>query len=150
MPLDNTYLKVSDGGGDAAMMHVINPRSINATTISVDTVANVPEKFIATYGELLPSGFIDPATAVNFYGRLSGSDLEIDGFLPGTTDNGNSVGDVVVIRPNTFWANQLVSYLDDIKAAVDHFHADNVIVSVSETQPDPDPSGSTILWAEPI
>lgn len=106
MSLDSSYLPVSDGLGDAALMHVTASRSIGATTIKVDTVANVPQKFIATYGEQLPnSEFIDPSTAVIFYGHLSGSDLEIDGFIGGSVDNGNSEDDVVVIRPNSPWAN---------------------------------------------
>lgn len=111
MPLDQTYLQVSDGNGDAALMHVTDIRAASATTIEVDTVANVPNKFIATYGTLLASGFIDPTTAVNFYGHLSGSDLEIDGFLAGSVDAGNAVGDVVVIRPNTFWADLIAATL---------------------------------------
>lgn len=116
MPLTVDYLKASDGLGDAAQMHVTNSRSIGATTIEVDSVANVPNEFIGTYGELLPSGFIDPSTAVNFYGHLAGADLEIDGFLPGSTDDGNTTADYVVIRPNSFWANLIGGFIGNVSA----------------------------------
>lgn len=105
MALDSTYLQVSDGTADAAIMHITNSRSIGATTIQVDTVAAIPAKFIAIYGTLGSDGFITAASMRNFYGHLSGGNLEIDGFLPGSTDNGNTDGQVVVIKPNTFWAN---------------------------------------------
>lgn len=105
MALDSTYLQVSDGTADAALMHITNSRSIGATTIQVDTVAAIPAKFIAIYGTLGSDGFITAASMRNFYGHLSGGNLEIDGFLPGSTDNGNTDGQVVVIKPNTFWAN---------------------------------------------
>lgn len=106
--MDLSYLSASNGDGDAALMHITAPRTIGATTISVDGHVNVSAKFIGTYGTLLASGFIDPATKVDFKGHLSGPDIIIDSFEPGNTDNGNTEGQVVVIKPNAPWANDLV------------------------------------------
>lgn len=125
--MDNTHLKVNDGLGEAALAHVTNTRSIGATTIEVDTVANWPTDFVATYGELLPSGFIDPATAVLFYGHLSGSDIEIDGFMPGSVDAGNDTSDVVVIRPNGFVQNFMGEFIETISQADGSGLADDVV-----------------------
>lgn len=107
---DFDYLNVSDGTQDAALMHVIAPgRSIGATIIPVDGVVGVPAKFIGTYGSLLTTGAnagqIDPATKTDFKGHLGTGNLVIDGFEPGSTDAGNTAGQVVVIKPNSIWAN---------------------------------------------
>lgn len=110
--MDYKYLRVSDGNGDAALMHVSAARDAAATTIQVDSVSNVPPLFIATYGTLLPSGLIDPETKRDFYGHLDGTNLEIDGFCPGSVDEGNEVGDVVVIKPNTAWANLVAEQIE--------------------------------------
>lgn len=110
------YIPASDGAANASLMTVTNVRSGGATTIQVNTVANVPAKFYASYGT--PHTFTDPvtgetitviseATAVDFAGRVDGSNIEIDEIAPGYTDNGNEVGDIIVIRPVTEWANNL-------------------------------------------
>lgn len=117
MSLDSTYLQVSDGSSDAALMHITNDRSIGSTTIEVDTVSGIPDKFIASSGTILPSGFIDASTIKNFYGHLDGANLEIDGFLPGSTDAGNTAGQVVAIKPNTFWANLVASIVTAVDPA---------------------------------
>jgi hypothetical protein len=103
------YMKVSDGTGDAALMHITTPRIIGATVIQVDTVVGVPAFFIATYGTLLSSGFIDPTTKRDFYGHTSAGTLVIDGFCAGSTDSANTTGQVVVIKPNTQWANDVIA-----------------------------------------
>lgn len=111
MAFDYSYLKVGDGSGDASLMHIDANRSIGATTLSVDTISGVPAKFVGTTGNLLPSGLIDPSTKKDFYGHTSGSDLIIDGFLPGSTDTGNTEGQVVIIKPNTHWANMAAQFI---------------------------------------
>ena len=50
--MDNSYLQVSDGNGDAALMHVEADRSPGSSTLNVDAITNVPAKFIATTGKL--------------------------------------------------------------------------------------------------
>lgn len=112
--MDYDFLKVSDGTGDAALMHVQTLRAPASTTIDVDTVAGVPAKFIATYGKLLASGLLDPSSKRDFKGHVSGSDLVIDGFMPGSTDNGNAEGDVVVIKPNSHWANKVAIFIQNM------------------------------------
>jgi hypothetical protein len=113
--VDTDFLSVSNGSGDAALMHVNGTgRLSGATTIPVDTVANVPTKFIATYGTLGPDGKITAASKRDFKGHVSGSSLIIDGFLPGSVDNGNTAGQVVLIKPNTHWSNTVASFLKAI------------------------------------
>jgi hypothetical protein len=107
--LDYSYLSASNGSGDAALMHVTAPRIVGATTISVDSVVNVPAKFIATSGTLLSTGLIDPTTKVDFYGYINSGSLVIEGFMPGNTDLGNTSGQIVVIKPNTGHMDELVA-----------------------------------------
>ena len=114
------YVKASDGAANASLMTVTNVRAGGATTIQVNTVANAPVKFYGSYGE--PHTFTDPvtgetitviseATAVDFAGHIDGSNVEIDEIAPGYTDNGNEVGDIIIIRPNTSWANLVAEFL---------------------------------------
>lgn len=110
------YIPASDGAANASLMTVTSVRAALATTIQVNTVANVPAKFYGSYGE--PHTFTDPvtsetitiiseATAVDFAGHVDGSNIEIDEIAPGYTDNGNEVGDIVILRPVTEWSNNL-------------------------------------------
>lgn len=112
---DYDHLKVSNGSGDAALMHVQAPaRSIGGTVITVDSVTNVPAKGIGTYGVLASSGFIDPTTKRDFKFHVgTGNTLVIDGFEPGSTDNGNAVGDVVVVKPNTPWSDMVAGFIQN-------------------------------------
>lgn len=107
--LDYTYLSVSNGSGDAALMHVTGTRLTGATTIAVDGVTNVPAKFVATYGTLGSDGLITPSSKRDIAGHTSGGALVIDAFLPGSTDGGNTAGQVVVIKPNTSWADTMAA-----------------------------------------
>lgn len=108
------YLSVSNGSGDAALMHVESDRLVGSTTIDVDSVTNVPTKFIATTGTIGSSGFIDPTTKTDFWGHIAGGDIIIDGFCPGSSDTGNTEGQVVVIKPNTYWADTLATHVMNI------------------------------------
>lgn len=107
--IDYDSLSASDGSGDAALMHITGDRAIDSTTIAVDTVANVPAKFVGTSGTILASGYIDPATKCDFTGHVSGSSLIIDSFLPGSSDAGNTAGQVVVLKPNTSVQDNMVA-----------------------------------------
>lgn len=118
MALDKTYLNASDGTGDAALMHVTVARSISSTIIEVDSIVGVPAKFIATSGTPNSTGFIDPATKTDFYGHINGSDLEIDGFLPGNSDTGNAEGQIVVIKPNTGWADLVADLIQAMEETI--------------------------------
>lgn len=93
-------------------MHVQSNRSVGSVAISVDSVVAVPTKFIATEGVLLSSGFINPVGKTDFKGHLgTGNQLIIDSFEPGSTDIGSTAGDVIIIKPNTGWANRLASFV---------------------------------------
>lgn len=116
------YIPASDGAANASLMTVTNVRAGGATTIQVNTVANAPAKFYGSYGT--PHTFTDPvtgetitviseATAVDFAGHIDGSNVEIDEIAPGYTDNGNEVGDIVIIRPVTEWANNIFNILNE-------------------------------------
>ncbi len=114
------YVNGSDGSGNASLMTVQNVRAGGASTIQVNTVLGVPDKFYASMGT--PHTFTDPvtgetitviseATAVDFAGHVDGSNIEIDQIAPGYTDIGSAVGDVIIIRPVTEWANNLANIL---------------------------------------
>lgn len=111
---DYQYLPVSDGSGNAGLMHITALRSPGSTTIQVDTVSAVPTDFIAASGTLAASGLIDPTTLTEFKGHLSGSDLEIDGFEPGSTDVGHTEGQVVIIKPTSGWANRVAQFIKNM------------------------------------
>lgn len=108
---DYDYLPASNGSGDAALMHITVDRLTGSTTITVDSIANVPAKFIGTSGTLDASGFITSATKKEFKGHISGSTLVIDSLEPGYTDTGNTAGQVVVIRPSTGWSNRVAAFI---------------------------------------
>lgn len=110
------YIRSSDGSGDASLMTITQVRTAPATTIMVNTVAGVPTNFFATMGT--PHTFTDPvtgetitviseATAVNFAGRIDSGKVEIVAIAPGETDLGSKVGDIIIIRPTTQWADNL-------------------------------------------
>lgn len=112
--MDYDFLDASNGAGDAALMHVTQDRIAGSTTIKVDTVTNVPQKFIATYGTLGPDGFMTAASKRDFRGHLSGADLIIDAFEPGNADNGNTGGQIVIIKPNTGWTNRVSNFIKNM------------------------------------
>lgn len=114
-------LRASDGSGNASVATVQSTRSGGASTIDVDTVLGINTNFFGTMGT--PHTFTDPitsetitviseATAVDFSGHVDGSNLEIDAIAPGYTDNGSAVGDIVIIRPTTSYANNIADVLD--------------------------------------
>lgn len=102
-------------------MTVQTLRSPGATTAVVNTVANVPTKFYGTMGA--PHTFTDPvtgetitivseATAVDAAFSVSGSNIIIDAIAPGYTDTrGSLVGDIIVVKPITEWANNIFNIL---------------------------------------
>lgn len=114
-------IKASDGSGNANIATVQSSRSAGATTIDVDTVLGInADGFAATMGT--PHTFTDPVTgetitvisedtAVDFIGHVDGSNLEIDTIAPGYTDGGSEVGDIVMIRPTTQWADEVADIL---------------------------------------
>lgn len=114
-------IKGSNGLGNANVATVQSLRSPGASTIIVDTVLDInPAGFTGTMGT--PHTFTDPvtsetitiiseATAVDFAGHVTSGHLEIDAIAPGYTDGGSAVGDIVVIRPTSQWADNVAAVL---------------------------------------
>ena len=100
-------IRASDGTGEAVRASVTAIRAPGSTTINVDAVTNWPDTFVATTGDLLASGALDPATVLVFKGSLSGATIVIDTIAPGYTDNGSAVSNVVILKPSTFWADNI-------------------------------------------
>lgn len=110
--MDLRHINASDGNGPAAPASVTTARSPSASVIQVNATTNWPDRFIATYGVLdEETDTLDISTVRVFYGRVDGTTLVIDGFAPGFTDDGNSVGDKVYIKPVTAWADLIASTL---------------------------------------
>jgi hypothetical protein len=108
MTVDLGYIRASNGSGEAVRPTVTNVRTAGATTLKVDSLVNVSAKFIATTGTLnLSTGKLDPASVTVFLGHISGVDVIIDQLAPGYVDAGNSVGQVVLIKPTTEWADMV-------------------------------------------
>lgn len=115
------YVKGSDGAANASLMTVTNVRSIGATSILTNTVSNVPTYFYGSMGT--PHTFTDPVTgetittisdasAVDFAGQIVSGHVEIISIAPGYSDHGSAVGDIIVVRPITEWANNLFNVLN--------------------------------------
>ena len=102
--MDN-YLRASNGSGEATRAIITTPREIGDSNLIVDSVLNYPAIFIGTTGELdTETGIIDQDSVSVFYGYLSGSIVIIDHFAPGYNDVGNTVNQVLLIKPTTPWA----------------------------------------------
>ena len=82
-------------------------------------------------------------------------EITIDSFDPGFTDNGNSIGDVIMIKPTTGWANDLYTALrqsmDDEGKVINVFDAQNntIAFQVGGTQP-PAQTGKVVVWFEEL
>lgn len=115
-------IKGSDGSGSADVATVQNVRAPGASTIIVDTVVGINVAgFMGSMGT--PHTFTDPitsetitviseATCVDFSGHVDGSNLEIDDIAPGQVDLGSEVGDIIIIRPTTQWADNVAELLE--------------------------------------
>lgn len=109
-------LLASNLSGEAVRATVQAPgRSIGSTAIPVNAITNWPTgTFIATTGTLLANGTLNPTTVQVFYGTATGTTVTITSFASGYSDVGNSVGDVVVIKPSTEWANVVGTHIKNI------------------------------------
>lgn len=102
------HIRGSNGNGEAVLATVTAARSAGSTIITVDSVTNWPQDFIATAGKKLADNTLDPTTVIVFTGHLSGLSIVIDSIAPGYSDTrGSAVADVVVLKPTTQWANNI-------------------------------------------
>lgn len=114
-------IKASDGTGNANIATVQSVRAPLASTIIVNTVSNInPAGFAGSMGT--PHTFTDPitsetitviseATAVDFTGHIDSGNIEIDSIDPGYTDLGSEIGDIIIIKPTTEYANNIANVL---------------------------------------
>lgn len=113
------YIRASNGDGEAVRAIVTAYRGIANTDLITDSVLNWPAKFVATSGSLDTStGLLDPDTITVFKGHLTGSIITIEEFAPGYADIGNTIGQVVILKPNTLWADILAEALSAGGASV--------------------------------
>lgn len=105
------HINGSDGTGEAVRSSVTAIRAPGSTTITVDAVTRWPAFFIATAGATQADGTLNPSTALVFFGHKSGSTIIIDTVAPGYTDVGNSVGNIVLLKPTTAWADNFGTLL---------------------------------------
>jgi len=110
-------IKGSDGTNETVRAVVTAQRAISSTTIQVNSIVGFNSSVISTTGALDADSKLTIRPQV-FFGHISGSSIEIDSFAPGYTDQGNEVGDIVVIKPTTAWADEIaalfaVSHDDD-------------------------------------
>lgn len=105
------YIKSSNGTGEAVRPTVSKVRAVGTTELLVSSVTNFPANFIATTGVLLSTGFLDPATITVFKASLVDGNILINEFMPGYSDIGNAVGDVLLIKPTSAWADEVANAL---------------------------------------
>lgn len=109
-------LKGSDGTGNAVLAHVTIARLVGSTVLKVDSVSKWnTNSFIATVGTVGSDGFLTPGTVTEFVGHITAGDIIIDSFESGSTDIGNTVGQVVIIKQTTGWANRVASQLGTLQ-----------------------------------
>lgn len=109
--MDYDLLKASDGTGPAVLAHITANRDIGSTVIVVDSLAKWNDKYIVTTGTMLPSGFLDPATVTEMRAHTVDGDIVIDSFEPGYTDQGNTSGQVAIVKQTTGFADAVAEAL---------------------------------------
>lgn len=114
------YIPGSNGSLNASVATVTVLRSAGATTNTVNTVSGFSTFFYGTMGT--PHTFTDPvtgetitvisdATAVDAAFTINAGKIDIVAIAPGQTDLGSKVGDIIIQRPNTEWANNLFNVM---------------------------------------
>lgn len=106
--MEYNQLSASDGTGEAVLANIESDRSIGAVTLDVDSVENFPNDFIFATGTKNANNFITPASMTVGYGHVDSGNVVIDGFAPGYSDVGNTAGQILVIKPTTYWADEIV------------------------------------------
>lgn len=137
------YIKGSDGTGPASVATVQSSRLSGSTTIQVDTVQGInPAGFIGSMGT--PHTFTDPITgetitviseetAVDFKGHVETGNIEIDEIAPGFVDGGSEIGDIVIIRPTTLWADTVADVIDETVTTVEDA-VDEIDTAIADAQ----------------
>lgn len=114
------YVPGSNGSLNASVATVSVLRSAGAVSNTVNTVSGFSTFFYGTMGT--PHTFTDPqtgetitiisdATAVDAAFTINAGKIDIVAIAPGQTDLGSKVGDIIIQRPTTEWANNLFNAL---------------------------------------
>lgn len=112
MTVDLGYIRASDGTGEAVRATVQAARSVGATTLQLDSNTNYPDFLIGTTGDYnAETDQLEPGTITVFLAHRDGANVVIDEFAPGYSDVGNTVGQVMVIKPATAWADMIADFL---------------------------------------
>lgn len=106
--IDN--IKASDGLNETVRAIVTDARAISSSIIKVNSIVGFNDLIIGTTGALDANDELTIRPQV-FFGHLSGADINIDSYAPGYTDQGNEVGDIVIIKPTTAWADEVAAVL---------------------------------------
>lgn len=101
-------LSASDGTGEAVLANIDADRAIASITIEVDSVENFPNEFIFCTGDKNANNFIVPSSMTIGYGHVDSGNVIIDGFAPGYVDDGNTAGQILIIKPTTYWVDEVV------------------------------------------
>lgn len=109
-------IHASNGLGEAVRANISEDRNVGNLEFITDTVLNWPDRFIATAATLGSDGYLTDETV--FFGYLSGGIIMIDHFAPGYVDKGNTVSQVIVLKPTTAWADQIAQYIDTVVGTV--------------------------------
>lgn len=110
MAINRQYIQGSNGSGEAVRSTVTSTRTAGSTIIAVNSLTNWSTNFIATTGSINADNTLN--IKLVFKGHIDGTTLIIDEIAPGYTDPGSVIGDVVVLKPSTFWADNLAAFLD--------------------------------------
>jgi len=110
MAINRQYIQGSNGSGEAVRSTVTSTRTAGSTIIAVNSLTNWSTNFIATTGSINADNTLN--IKLVFKGHIDGTTLIIDEIAPGYTDPGSVIGDVVVLKPSTFWADHLAAFLD--------------------------------------
>lgn len=112
-------IRTSNGSGPAALATVQAQRSSSSMILVVDTVSNFNTGgFIATAGTpkniALASGenLLVLENPMVFEGHIDSGDIIIDSVVSGYSDNGNDIGDVIIVKPTSSWGNEIADILE--------------------------------------
>ena len=111
---DIQLIRGSNGNGPAVRPVVTAARSSGSLTLKVNSTTNLPTNFSGTWGKLnQDTGKLISSSIRDFYGQLNGADIDLVRMADGFTDDGNEIGDVIVLKPNTDWTHNLADALLD-------------------------------------
>ena len=149
--IDAKYLKASNGNGDAVTANIMATRTVGSLILTVDSVDNFPDFFIATTGTInQQTGYITNATKTEFKGKVVDGKIHIESFEPGFTDIGNTTGQVLIIKPTSGWANGVAEHAEKAGMGKDISGADKYVkFSTAGSQPSADPNHD-IIWFKPV